>query len=358
MDHCLEARSGQTCASNWARWQSLGQKSLGQGVVFGLPTLANIERLSEINDSPGNRLQLGFAELPTCHRGQNLTTIGIEMLERSTDEFAENQGIDQRRTILGLDRACRGMLIAMESVGVFREVDLIGPTSVVIGTARPDRQPQCKRLYGARLIAGQLEPFHLGCKVDRVLPDRLCQAARPFCQCVAQIPTKGDVIEPTQHRLGLTEVRPTLEQAPLATLHGERQGPARGNRVDSELVASLEGEVETATNALNDALWGNDLDAGVAALSAGANVNGLGDDKLICAAAHAGHLDMVRLLVENGADVNAEDAAGISALGKACGGCHEDMAKYLLDKGAKVTSTVMMAAGIHQHPGIMALLEG
>lgn len=62
-------------------------------------------------------------------------------------------------------------------------------------------------------------------------------------------------------------------------------------------------------------------------------------------------------MAENGADVDATDVTEVTALAKACGGCDEEMARYLIEKGAAVTSTVAMAASIHGHPGIMALLE-
>lgn len=114
---------------------------------------------------------------------------------------------------------------------------------------------------------------------------------------------------------------------------------------------------DAATKELGDAIWSQDLDRAVLALEAGAKIGGTGEDIPLLIAAHAGATDIVRLLLENGADVNAVDVTGLTALAKACGGCHVAMARALLEKGATVTGDVRMAAGIHAHPGIMALLE-
>lgn len=52
------------------------------------------------------------------------------------------------------------------------------------------------------------------------------------------------------------------------------------------------------------------------------------------AAAAGGHLAVVRILVERGADVNAE-AGGIAPLDIACGRGDDEMARYLVEHGAK-----------------------
>lgn len=112
-----------------------------------------------------------------------------------------------------------------------------------------------------------------------------------------------------------------------------------------------------ALEALMNALWAGDFDAAVAALEEGAPAGGAKDQVPLIAAAHAGHVDLVRLLLANGAEADAADPAGFTALAKACGGCHVAMARALLESGAKITQNVWIAASLHRHPGILALLE-
>jgi uncharacterized protein len=116
-------------------------------------------------------------------------------------------------------------------------------------------------------------------------------------------------------------------------------------------------ETSVQNKRLTDAIWGKDFDQAVSALESGATLAGEGDDIPLILAAHSGSTDIVRLLLENGAPVDAADSIGLTALCKACGGCYVDMARALLEKGATITADVRMCAGIHAHPGIMALLE-
>lgn len=53
-------------------------------------------------------------------------------------------------------------------------------------------------------------------------------------------------------------------------------------------------------------------------------------------AASAGHLDIVRLLIAHGADVNAQSTSGNTPLMYACAGGHEDAVETLLEAGANV----------------------
>ncbi|KAL6814616.1 hypothetical protein V8C40DRAFT_107231 [Trichoderma camerunense] len=62
-----------------------------------------------------------------------------------------------------------------------------------------------------------------------------------------------------------------------------------------------------------------------------------GKTALLCAASQ-GHEAMVRLLLENGADVTASDNAGRTALSLAASNGHEAVVKLLLDNGADITT--------------------
>ena len=53
-------------------------------------------------------------------------------------------------------------------------------------------------------------------------------------------------------------------------------------------------------------------------------------------AAQQGHTDVVELLLENGADINAQTRDGYTPLTMACRGCHWDTARVLIDNGAGV----------------------
>ncbi len=70
----------------------------------------------------------------------------------------------------------------------------------------------------------------------------------------------------------------------------------------------------------------------------GADVNAF--DNLIFTplmyASYRGHLDIVKYLVENGADVNAVDYSNQTILMRACSPGHLDIVKYLIEKGADI----------------------
>lgn len=53
-------------------------------------------------------------------------------------------------------------------------------------------------------------------------------------------------------------------------------------------------------------------------------------------AASAGHVDIIRLLISHGADVNAQSSTGNTPLMYACAGGHVDAVKELLNHGANV----------------------
>src|SRR3972149_2853680 len=86
-------------------------------------------------------------------------------------------------------------------------------------------------------------------------------------------------------------------------------------------------------------------------------------------AAHAGNLDMVNALIDAGADVNATDERGWSALMNAAYNAEldrgfADVAQALIDAGANVEAPIgygirplMLAAGYGETAGVQTLLD-
>jgi len=88
----------------------------------------------------------------------------------------------------------------------------------------------------------------------------------------------------------------------------------------------------------------------------------LGTPAIVLAAAE-GHLETVRTLIGRGADVNAEDSAGWTALHAATRNGHKDIVVLLLDHGARIkpatwyNPTPMYVAEKRGHPDILELLK-
>ncbi|KAK9891834.1 hypothetical protein WA026_016633 [Henosepilachna vigintioctopunctata] len=79
-------------------------------------------------------------------------------------------------------------------------------------------------------------------------------------------------------------------------------------------------------------------------------------------AASAGHLDIVRLLVAHGADVNAQSTTGNTPLMYGCAGGHTEVVQFLLEHGANVEDhnenghTPLMEAASAGHVGLAKIL--
>ncbi|MGH8056504.1 MAG: ankyrin repeat domain-containing protein [Candidatus Entotheonellia bacterium] len=69
----------------------------------------------------------------------------------------------------------------------------------------------------------------------------------------------------------------------------------------------------------------------------------------LLAAAEAGHLQVVRLLVDAGADVNRADATGFTPLMGAVGAGHRKMVAYLLQRGARPDAVDVRGWTVQRH---------
>eukprot|EP00095_Tigriopus_kingsejongensis_P010708 maker-scaffold179_size282488-snap-gene-1.25 protein:Tk10708 transcript:maker-scaffold179_size282488-snap-gene-1.25-mRNA-1 annotation:"ankyrin repeat and kh domain-containing protein 1" len=87
-----------------------------------------------------------------------------------------------------------------------------------------------------------------------------------------------------------------------------------------------------------------------------------GDCTPLMEAASAGHLDIVKLLINHSADVNAQSQSGNTPLMHACAGGHEAVVKALLEAGANVEDhnenghTPLMEAASAGHVGVAKIL--
>ena len=116
---------------------------------------------------------------------------------------------------------------------------------------------------------------------------------------------------------------------------------------------------------LLEAIDKDDIAAARAALSNGANVNTIVnriDMTAIMRASGRGHADIVKLLLEKGANVNAKSIHGYTALTAASRNGHADIVKLLIDSGADVNAkeiegaTALMAASWAGHADVVRLL--
>ncbi|KAJ7658333.1 hypothetical protein DFH06DRAFT_1472942 [Mycena polygramma] len=136
------------------------------------------------------------------------------------------------------------------------------------------------------------------------------------------------------------------------------QGAAsRGHMDVIRILVEKGADVNAASgSALQSAALRNHMEIVCFLLQHGANVNAAGGEygsALLCAV-REGHADIVRVLLEKGADVNAVDCEGDSALQVAAWGDHVDVVCVLLDKGADVDA----AGGEYGSALQAAALEG
>jgi ankyrin repeat protein len=113
------------------------------------------------------------------------------------------------------------------------------------------------------------------------------------------------------------------------------------------LWAARHGQVETAQKSLREE----------------ANIQATNDDEAaLFLAAENGHKEVVKLLIEEGADVSAQSRCYGNALQAASAGGHEAVVRLLLDKGADVNaqgryySNALQAASAGSHEAVVRLL--
>ncbi|PIK60415.1 putative ankyrin repeat and KH domain-containing protein mask [Apostichopus japonicus] len=124
-------------------------------------------------------------------------------------------------------------------------------------------------------------------------------------------------------------------------------------------------ETEESESLLSLACSGGYFELAQVLLKINANVEDRGskrDCTPLMEAASAGHVDIVKLLLEYEADVNAQSSAGNTPLMYACSGGHEEIVKILLDNGAKIEDhnenghTPLMEAASSGHVAIAKIL--
>ena len=126
-----------------------------------------------------------------------------------------------------------------------------------------------------------------------------------------------------------------------------------------------EAEKKTATAKLFKAVKASNASQVNEALEAGANINAKDSDgwTALMRASRNGYKAIVKTLLDKGADVNAKDKEGGTALMWATFKNRTAIVKILIDKGADVNardnrgSTALMMAAINGHTDIVALLE-
>ncbi|XP_071482918.1 ankyrin repeat and KH domain-containing protein mask-like, partial [Diadema antillarum] len=138
--------------------------------------------------------------------------------------------------------------------------------------------------------------------------------------------------------------------------------PSRRGGEDDKLIQETNEEGESL---LSLACSGGYFELAHVLLKMNANVEdrgSKGDCTPLMEAASAGHVDLVKLLLEYGADTNAQSSAGNTPLMYACNGGHEEIVKLLLDQGANIEDhnenghTPLMEAASSGHVNIAKIL--
>ena len=109
---------------------------------------------------------------------------------------------------------------------------------------------------------------------------------------------------------------------------------------------SVEGQQARLDRSLFDASWRGNAKEVAGLLEQGANPNSaIRRSTPLHKAASRGHLDVMRLLIDRGADVKAKDGGGRSTLAEAAGALKPQAAKMLLDAGAEPDDFALGQAG-------------
>ncbi len=100
-----------------------------------------------------------------------------------------------------------------------------------------------------------------------------------------------------------------------------------------------------------------DVNAVQAAISEGGDVNFMDGESPLMAATHYGHTDVVMLLLENGADVNAKTSNGLNAMYIALVAEHTEVIKLLLSAKVDINAGVPIEGKEHT-PLAIAKMNG
>ncbi|KOR31084.1 hypothetical protein TI04_02620, partial [Achromatium sp. WMS2] len=124
--------------------------------------------------------------------------------------------------------------------------------------------------------------------------------------------------------------------------------------------AQIDAQSNDGGRALTNAVQNGHKDVVAFLIHAGAKLDALP----LAIAAEAGHLDIVQLLIDKKADINATDRVGFTPLHMAAQKGHRDVAQFLLEHGANVDirnhagSTPDDIAHLHGHPDLVKLIAG
>ncbi|XP_033643957.1 ankyrin repeat domain-containing protein 17-like isoform X1 [Asterias rubens] len=164
-------------------------------------------------------------------------------------------------------------------------------------------------------------------------------------------------------------------EAALYRMRSENAGNLANQGADGQAYADAEDDpaalksinetTEEGESLLSLACSGGYFELAQVLLKMNANVEdrgSKGDCTPLMEAASAGHVDIVKLLIDYGADVNAQSSAGNTPLMYACSGGHEEAVKVLLDTAANIEDhnenghTPLMEAASSGHVGIAKVL--
>lgn len=164
---------------------------------------------------------------------------------------------------------------------------------------------------------------------------------------------KENAVLPGQHGEGLQVAGAAASSAdPIPSRRGEDDKMIQETNEEGESLLSL-------------ACSGGYFELAHVLLKMNANVEdrgSKGDCTPLMEAASAGHVDIVKLLLEYGADANAQSSAGNTPLMYACNGGHEEIVKILLEQGANIEDhnenghTPLMEAASSGHVNIAKIL--
>ncbi|KAF5300066.1 hypothetical protein FQA39_LY11258 [Lamprigera yunnana] len=174
---------------------------------------------------------------------------------------------------------------------------------------------------------------------------------------IGQLTTKdGKLADPEVLRRLTSSVSCALDEAAAALTRMRTDNPRAQPEKTSIVEATVDGDVRTVRKLLGEgrsvhetseegeSLLSLACSAGyfelaqvLLAMHANVEDRGIkGECTPLMEAASAGHLDIVRLLVAHGADVNAQSSSGNTPLMYGCAGGHTDVVKFLLEHGANV----------------------